>query len=360
MPVFDTPNSTLVETTNHPPSYAAVAQLEAARRPTSTGPLDLCNTSKWPPLEKLVYPSSTVIFPTKDRVPPDLYKFQRRNISHHTNNKRRRKRKRFRKSRNKQTNESTQQSKEIISEIYDKIELIVEEYLNQNFKNILLRHLNDQKVMEKLIHQSSQPNFKTPSHHHIIGNENHYKSSKIKKTQNSSPKHKASVRKKCQKTTIISNLPYLEKTSKFHFPVPVVAKKVSSHFPQIHNKYSPVSDLVRQECTGTENLEISSCRSPQICETNTTNSRYNYDTDPEIELDLDETTLQNISCAHSTYSPSHSDKQSIFSENNFSHNFTENDYSYYNMNSSQQASSSYGSETIYISSSDDENQHSDY
>ena len=55
-----------------------------------------------------------------------------------------------------------------------------------------------------------------------------------------------------------------------------------------------------------------------------------------------------------TYSPSHSDKQSIFSGNNFSHNFTENDYSYYNMNSSQQqASSSYGSETIYISSSDD-------
>ena len=204
MPVFDTPNSMLVETTTHPPSYAAVAQLKAARRPTSAGLLDLCNTSK---LEKLVYPSSTVTFPTKDCVPPDLNKFQCRNNSHHTNNKRRRKRKRFCKSRSKQTNESTQQSKEIISEVYDKIELIVEEYLNQNFKNILLRHLNDQKVIEKLVHQSSQPNLITPSHHHIIGNQNRYKSTKIK-NKNYSPKHKKSVRQKCPKTNIISNLSY--------------------------------------------------------------------------------------------------------------------------------------------------------
>jgi len=345
MPVFDTPNSTLVETTNHPPSYAAVAQLEAARRPTSTGPLDLCNTSKWPPLEKLVYPSSTVIFPTKDRVPPDLHKFQRRNNSHHTNNKRRRKRKRFRKSRNKQTNESTQQSNEIISEIYDKIELIVEEYLNQNFKNILLRHLNDQKVMEKLVHQSSQPNFKkTPSHHHIIGNENHYKSSKIRKIQNSSPKHKASVRKKCQKTTIISNLPYLEKASKFHFPV--VAKKVSSHFPQIHNKNSPVSDIVRQECTGTNNLTTLSSRSQQIFETLTTNSAYNFNNNSELASDLDEITVQNISA-------SSIDQESILRESTFLHDFTETDCSL-NMNSSHEDSSYYASETVYVSSSDDD------
>ena len=264
MPVFDTPNSTLVETTTHPPSYAAVAQLEAARKTTSTGPLDLCNTSKWPPLEKLVYPSSTVIFPTKDRVPPDLHK------THQTNFKRRRKRKRFRKSRKKIEKETTQQSKENYSEIYDKITFIVEEYLNQHLENIVQQHLNEQ-----------------------IGNENQYKSTKIQKNVNYSPKHKKSVRQKCSKTNIISNLPYLEKAPKFHFPE---AKNVSSRFPQIHKKNSPVSDIVRQECTGTENLETSSSRSQQIFETNTTNSQDNYDTDPEIELDLDETTLQNISC----------------------------------------------------------------
>ena len=80
----------------------------------------------------------------------------------------------------------------------------------------------------------------------------------------------------------------------------------------------------------TENFEkISSCCFPKIFfETNKTNSWY-LRNDPEIELDLDETTLQNISCAHSKYSPFHSDKQSIFNGNNFLHNFTENDNSYY-------------------------------
>ena len=152
-------------------------------------------------IEKLINPSSTAIFPMRDCAPLDLNKFKCQNNSHHTNFKRHYKCKRFHKSWKRQQNETTQQSKDILSEIHDKIEFVVEEYLNQHFKNILLQHLNEQKVMEKLFHQSSQTNLKTSPHQHTIGKENHYKSSKIKKTKNYSPKHTQYVRQKCKKKT---------------------------------------------------------------------------------------------------------------------------------------------------------------
>ena len=47
MPVFDAHYPTLVQATSHPPSYTgAVAQLEADKRTTSTGPLDTQILSK--------------------------------------------------------------------------------------------------------------------------------------------------------------------------------------------------------------------------------------------------------------------------------------------------------------------------